>query len=92
MLRTAGTCATTGLGAPILGITWHYIDSNWNRKSVPNTTLHTGAASKSGEKVRSIVEKFLDNNDIIGSENISIHTITSEDEPSMALGVDLLTN
>lgn len=102
LLQTVATCALTGsltldgwsaaLGAPILGITWHFIDDSWRLCSIPITTLNTGTASKSAEQLRSIVDCVLKNSTIIGSDKISIHTITSDNEPSVALGVDLLTN
>ena len=83
---------SSALGTPILGITWHFIDDSWRLCSIPITTLNTGTASKSAEQLRSIVDCVLRNSVIIGSEKISIHTITSDNEPSVALGVDLLTN
>lgn len=102
ILRKQCTSALTGnltidgwsaaLNAPILGITWKFNDDAWRLKCIPVCMLNTGTASKSGEQVCSIVTEVLKQNLVIGSEKISIHTITSDNEASVALACDLLTN
>lgn len=54
--------------------------------------LNTGTSSKSSQQFLSIVTELLKHNVVIGSEQISIHTITSYNEASVALACDLLTN
>eukprot|EP00171_Calliarthron_tuberculosum_P001466 IDg1466t1 len=102
LLRSSVSSALTGSialdgwsaasGAPILGVTWHYIDGSWKLQTIPVTTLHLGTASKTGEQLRCIVEELLQQSSIIGSDKIRVHTATSDNEASAALAVDLLTN
>lgn len=64
---------------------------SWTLKSIPIAKLYTGNAIKIGEQIRCIVEKVLDGSKVIGSAKIRIHTITSKNEPAIALVVALLT-
>ena len=102
ILKREATAASTGcitldgwsaaLGAPILGVTWHFVDNAWRLRSIPIAMLNTGAASKSGEQLRCIVTEVLKESEIVGSETIRMHTVTSDNEPAVKLACDLLTN
>lgn len=83
---------SAALGAPILGITWNFIDEYWRQKFLPLTTLNRGTASKSGKQFRFIVQEILNSNTIVSSDGLSVHTVTSDTEPAVALAVDFLTN
>lgn len=83
---------SAALGAPILGITWHFIDEKWNLQSIRISTLNTGGASKSGMQLCHIMEEVLIQSPILGSEKVRVFTGTSDNEPATTLGVDLLTN
>lgn len=83
---------SAALGTPILGITWNFIDSSWCLKCIPICMLNTGTASKSAEQLRSIVTELLKQSMIVGSDNIRIHTATSDNEPAVGLACDLFTN
>lgn len=101
ILRSMATSALKGsltldgwsaaLVSPILRLTWNYIDDRWNLRPNPVTMLHTGDTSKSAEQLGSIVEGVLNHRTRIGLEKLMIHTITSENEASVSLSVDLLT-
>ena len=83
---------SAALGTPVLGMTWHFIDEAWKLKCLPIAALDTGTACKSSEQLRAIVEEILKESSVVGSDRITVHTITSDNEPSMARAVDLLTN
>lgn len=83
---------SASLGAPILGMTWHFTDDTCNLHNVPACALNTGTASKSSEQLRCIVQEQLKESMIIGSSKIRVHTITSDNQAAVALAVDLLTN
>lgn len=80
------------LGAPIFGVTWHFIDEERSLKSVLIVNLKTRTACKYAEKLRCIVDEVLLNRTIIYSDVISIHNVTSDKEAAVALSCDLLTN
>lgn len=96
------TCALNGsitmdgwsafLQSPMICMTWNYVYESWRLNNVPICTLNTNNASKSGEKLRYIVEEFLKNSSVIGSNKISIKTINTENEASVGHDADLLTN
>lgn len=102
ILRRSVTDARTGcitvdgwsaaLGAPILGMTWHYIDKQWNMRCVPIATLNMGLASKTGQQLRYIMQEILEQNPIVGADDVCVHTGTSDNDAATALAVDLLTN
>ena len=102
LLKQSCTSAVTGsisldgwsaaLGTPILGVTWSFIDDAWRLRSVPISMLNIGGVPKTAEQLRSIVTEILKHSLVVGSENIRIHTITSDNEPATALACDLLTN
>ena len=83
---------SAALGEPILGVTWNYIYHLWRLKCVPICILNTRDAYKSSEQLRCIVDEVLKESPVIGSDDISIHTITSYNEPSVARACDILTN
>ena len=84
------------LGAPFLAITWNYIDVDiddaWRLRSVPIAILNTRSASESGEQLRCIVDEVLRHSNIVGSDSLRIHTITSDNQASVKIACDLLTN
>lgn len=49
-------------------------------------------ASKSGSHLFAILEEIVYQNPIVGSDMICIHKATSENEPTTAIAMDLLTN
>lgn len=101
-LRREATSASVGcitldgwsaaLGSPVLGVTWHFVDDDWRLRCIPISALNTGTASKSGEQLRCIVNEIMSESEIIGSDAIRIHTVTSDNEASVKLACDLLTN
>lgn len=102
LLKTSTTIATTGCmtfdgwssaqHAPILGVTWHYIDATWKLQCIPVASVNIGDASKSSNQLCAILEDVVKHNMIIGSDNISIHTVTTDNESATALAADLMTN
>lgn len=76
---------------PVLGITWHFIDSSWNLKRIPIGTQHIGEASKNAFQLCAILEQVVQDNHIIGLNNIRIHTATSANEPATAVAMDMFT-
>lgn len=83
---------SAALGAPILGITWNFVDDTWRLKCIPICMLNTATASKSAEQLRSIVTEVLKNSPVVGSDKVRVHTATSDNEPAVGLACDLLTN
>ena len=83
---------SASLGTPVMGVTWHFIDSSWTLKSVPIATQSVGDASKTGVQLCAILEQLVQENLIVGSERLRIHTATSDNEPATALATDLFTN
>ena len=59
---------------------------------MPVATLNMGMVSKTGQQLRCIIHEILEQNPIVGSDDVRVHTATSDNEESTALGVDLLTN
>lgn len=80
------------LQAPVLGITWNFIDERRRFKCLSLTTLNTHTDCNSSDKLRSIFQGVLESNMIVGSNGKCVHHITSDKEPSVALAVDLLAN
>lgn len=81
---------SAALGAPVLGIIWHYIDSDWSTRCVPVEPLNMVMSSKTGQQLRCIAQEILEQNPIVGSDEIRVHTATSNNEAETA--VYLLTN
>lgn len=102
MLRSLTSRAMTGcitfdgwsaaLGAPILGVTWHFVDTDWRLRCIPIAALNLGDAAKKGKALCALIESVMSNNIIVGSDNIRVHTATTDNEPATALAVDLFTN
>lgn len=80
------------LGSSILGVTWHFIDSNWKMRCVPIAILNMTTAVKTGQKMRCVIEKVLEQSPVVGSDDIRVYTAPSDNEAATALAVDLLTN
>lgn len=80
------------LEAPILGVAWHFIDESWALKFIPIAHLNPRNASRIGEQVSCIVDELLNKSTIIGYNKIQKHNITTENELTTALAVDLSTN
>lgn len=59
---------------------------------IPLTTLNTGTASSSGEKLRFIFNSILKHRKITGSDKVYTCTITSDNEPPTILALGLLKN
>lgn len=59
---------------------------------VPIATLNMGMVSKTGQQLRCIIQEILEQNTIVGSDDVRVHTATNDNEASTALAVDLLTN
>lgn len=83
---------SAALGAPILGVTSNYVDKDWSLKCIPIASLNIGDASKSSIQLRALLDEIVRENEIIGSDNIRIHKVTTDNEPAGALAVDLFTN
>lgn len=73
-------------------MTLHFFDEKWGLKSVPAAILSTGSALKSAEQVCCIMEGVLPDNSVIDSDRIRGHAYTSDQEVSVALSYDPLTN
>lgn len=83
---------SAALGAPILRVTWHNVDENRTLKCIPIAAVNTGTRQRSGKQLCSLLEDIVQHNIIIGSEDIRIHTVTTDNEPATCLAVDLMTN
>ena len=83
---------SAALRAPILGITWHYVDSSWRLKSMPIATRNIGTASKSAVQTCAILEDVMQHNPVVGSADIRVHTATTDNEAATARAADLYTN
>lgn len=59
--------------------------------TVPVTTLHLGTTSKKSDQLRAIVDNFMAENAVIGSDKVKIHAVTSENAVDVAHYVDLHT-
>lgn len=68
---------SVALGTTILGMTWHYVDKNWNMRSVPIETLKMGTAAETGQQLRAMIEEVLAQNPIEGSDDIFVRTARS---------------
>ena len=67
-------------------------DATWKLNTAPMTLLKIVTASKTSEQLCAIFHSFMTDNAIVGSEKVKIHTVTSDNETSVARCVDLLTN
>ena len=83
---------SAALGTPMLRMTWHCIDSQWNMYCVLVATLNIGMASQTGQQLRCIIQEILEQNPIVRSNDVRVHTATSDNEAAIALAVYLLTN
>lgn len=83
---------SSALRAPILGITWHFVDSAWRLRTVPIATRFLGDASKTGLQLCAVLEDVLHNSPVVGSDKIKVHTCTTDNEAAAARAADLLTN
>lgn len=79
------------LGAPIAGLTFHYIDQNWILKSFPICFMNTVDIGKSAIEHESIIKSALRNNEKLGAD-VLIFSGTTDNEPSVALGMDQYLN
>ena len=73
-------------------MTWHFIDSDWNLKSIPLCSLNIRLSNKTGTQLCSIMEEVLRSRKIVGSESITVNTVTTDNEAAVSKSADLLTN
>lgn len=85
-------CWSASICVPILEISRNVLDERRKPKSIPIGTLNTVEASKSSESLLSIVRWIHNISVVIGSDEIGIHTTTSDNEAPVAMACDLLTN
>lgn len=83
---------SAALGAPVIGVSWHFVNTEWGFQSILITTLDIGHASKNGMQMCAILEEILKSSLAVGSEVIRVRTTTSDDEEATALAMDLVTN
>lgn len=79
------------MGFPTASMTFHYIDSQGNIKTFPIHFLSTSELDKSADEHKLITRSALKNNDQIRSD-ILIISVTSDNKPSIAFGVDQYLN
>lgn len=97
-VNTASTgCLTSygwssAFGAPIIGVTWHFVDSSWKLRIIPIATQNVADASKNGTQICAVMEQAMPHNIVVGSQTIREHTATSDNEHVTALATDLYTN
>lgn len=80
------------LGAPILGVTWHFIDNDWRLRCIPIATMNIRDTLKNGNFLCTLIEAVMSNNLILGLDEIRLHIPTTDNEPATAFAVDLITN
>ena len=93
---TSGTLTVddwrNALGAPILGMTWHYCDEQWALRSVPIASINMSTCRKTVSQLCEIMEEILAQSEIVGSDDVSSFTVTTDNEGAAALSADILTN
>lgn len=83
---------SVALGAPVIGVTSHFVNTEWALESIPIATLDIGDASKNGRHLCAFLEEIVQSSPVVGSEIIRVHTATSDNEAATALAMDLFTN
>lgn len=79
------------MGAPISGMTFHFVDPKWNMRTFLLCSFNTEKIGKSAEEHEKIIRGAVKSNDKLG-EDVLIFSGTSDNEPSVALGVNLFLN
>ena len=74
---------SAALGSSISGITWHYIHGNWNLPCVPIATMNLGMASKTEQQLRCVKEQILEQNPIVGFDELRVQTAISDNEAAV---------
>ncbi len=79
------------LGAAISGMTFNFVDTNWNLRTFPLCFFDTEEIGKTAEEHEAIITAAVRDNDKLGSDVLVISG-TCDNEPSVALGVDRYLN
>lgn len=92
------TCSITfdGLRAEcgflVIGVTWHFINSDSVLKCIPTVTLNVEDTSKDTVHLGAILSDIVNISPIVGSDRICIHKESSDNERVTANAMDLFTN
>ena len=78
-------------GAAIAGMTFNYMDSNWKLRTFPVCFLDIQGMGKSADEHEAIISASLSSNDKIG-KSVLVFSGTSDNEPSVVLGMDQYFN
>jgi len=79
------------LGASIAGMTFNYIDTDWNLRCFPLCFFDTKDLAKYADDHERIIQASVKDNDKL-SDNVLIFSGTSDTEAAVALGVDQYLN
>jgi len=78
-------------GAPVAGLTFNFVNADWNLVAMPVSFFDTGDAVKDGPGHKRILEAALTDNPRLG-DDVLIYSGVTDNEPAPALGMDLYLN
>jgi len=88
----SGSLTYDGWGAkdttPVAGLTFNYIDKAWNARTFPVSFFDTRDAAKTGMGHAAILRAATKDNPRLG-EDVLIFSGTTDNEPAVALGMDI---
>eukprot|EP00171_Calliarthron_tuberculosum_P003336 IDg3336t1 len=79
------------LGASIAGMTFNFVDADWNLRTFPLCFFDTEDLGKSANEHEAVIAAAVHDNDKLGPD-VLVFSGTSDNEPSVALGVDKYLN